>query len=73
MEGRGHHAQRSTLLRYRGFHLRLEGAYEDCAAILLEDEHMGAPLPLTEACLWIDQYHRTHGEQLRTRNSSSAF
>jgi Rhodopirellula transposase DDE domain len=38
-----------------------EGAYEDCAAILLEDAHMGAPLPLAEACQWIDQYHRTHG------------
>jgi hypothetical protein len=73
MEGRGHHAQRNTLLRYRGFHLRLEGPYEDCAVILLEDEHMGAPLPLTEARQWIDQYRRTHGEQPRTAKSSSAL
>jgi hypothetical protein len=73
MEGRGHHVQRSTLLRYRGFHLRLEGADENRAAILLEDEHVRAPLPLSDACQWIDQYHGTHGGPPRTLKSSSAF
>jgi hypothetical protein len=55
----GHKAQRSWLLRYRGFDLRFEGDAA-LAAVSLEDEPMGGTLPLIEAYHWIDRYRRTH-------------